>query len=134
VALDGAVKGGRTAVVAHSPAPVGATFAGLFVDEWTDVVPDTEVMTSIAFGYDAPSSAAPNVALLGAGRPGAERWTANELAALVGEAHDMARLRAVDSDTLADIAGQMTPLLISRENPTPGIGPMLDVPTLTKPE
>jgi hypothetical protein len=134
VALDGAVKGGRTAVVAHAPAPAGATFAGLFVDEWTDVVPDSEVTTSIAFGYDAPSSAAPNVALLGARRPGAERWTADELAALVGEALDVARLRAVDSDTLASLAGQLLPPLVSRENPAPGVGPVLDVPTLTKPE
>lgn len=134
VALDGAVKGGRTAVVAHAPTSVGPRFAGLFVDEWTDVVPDTEVTTSIAFGYDAPSSAAPNVALLGAGRPGAERWTTNELAALVGEALDVARLRAVDSDTLAALAGQVLPPLVSRENPTAGVGPVLDVPTLTKPE
>lgn len=134
VALDGAVKGGRTAVVTHAPTPVGARLAGLFVDEWTDVVPDTEVTTSIAFGYDAPSSAAPNVALLGAGRPGAERWTTDELAALVGQALDVARLRAVDSDSLATLAGQVLTPLVSRENPTAGVGPVLDVPTLTKPE
>lgn len=134
VALDGPVRGGRTAVVAHAPAPVGDTFAGVFLDEWTDVVPDTEVTTSIAFGYDAPSAAPPNVALLGAGRPGAERWTNDELAALVRQALGVARLRAVDSDSLAVVGGQLLPPLLTLENPAAGTGPVLDVPTLTTPE
>jgi hypothetical protein len=133
VALGGGpVKGGRTAVLAHVPFPIAATITGLFVDEWTDVVPDAEVTTSMAFSYDAPSSAAPNVALLGAVRPGAERWTAEEMTGVVEEALALAHLRAVDSDILGGLAGQLLPPLISREDPTPGVSPNLDVPTLTK--
>jgi hypothetical protein len=130
------VKGGRVSVVAYLPAPfpapVAGPLAGLFVDEWTEVVPDAQATTSIAVHYDAPSSAAPNAALLAVARPGVERWTSAAVVDVVLEALDLARLRAVDSDALAG-AGPVLPPLYSRENPTAGSSPVLDVPTLTGP-
>jgi hypothetical protein len=133
VALGGGpVRGGRVSVVAHVPFPITGAFAGLFVDDWTEVVPDAQATTSLAVHYDAPSSAAPNVALLGVARPGMERWTADEAAALVAEALALARLRAVHTDALTG-AGQLLPPLLSRENPTPGVSATLDVTTLTEP-
>jgi len=128
----GGVKGGRTSVVTYQPFPVPASVAGVFVDEWTDVVPDAVVTTSMAFHYDAPASAAPNVALLGVAPPGTERWTADEALAIVTEALGLARLRAVDTDTLNG-AGQLLPPLYSREDPAPGVSAGLNVPVLTDP-
>jgi len=44
------------------------------VDEWAETVPDAEQTTSLAFHYDAPTSAAPNVWLLGVLPPPRETW------------------------------------------------------------
>ena len=128
----GQVKGGRTSLVAHLPSQLTGPIAGLYVDEWTDVVPDPQVTTSIAFHYDGPSSAPPNVALLGVSRPGAEQWTADEVIGVVSEALAIAALRGVDPDALAG-AGQLIPPLLSREDPTPGVSATLDIPALTEP-
>ena len=133
VALGGgSVKGGRTSTLVHLPRPVAGGVVGLVVDEWTEVVPDPTATTSMAFHYDAPSSAAPNVVLLGVAPPGVEWWTAEQLGGVVDEALALARLRAVDTDSLAS-AGPLLPPLFSRENPAPGVSAEIDVPTLTEP-
>jgi hypothetical protein len=132
VALGGGpVRGGRTSVLVHAPFPGEDLAAGLLVDEWTEVVPDAASTTSIAFHYDAPGSAAPNVALLGVSRPGSERWSIEAVTELVLEALDLARLRAVGPDLLT--AGHLLPPLYSRESPEPGIVAGLDAATLTDP-
>ncbi len=133
VALSGGpVQGGRTSTLILLPAPVTSGLVGLVVDDWTEVVPDPTATTSMAFNYDAPSSAPPNVALLTVAPPGVERWTTEQLGAAVEEALALARLRAVDSDSLAG-AGPLLPPLFSRENPTRGVSAELDVPTLIEP-
>lgn len=129
----GPVRGGRTTLTAYTPFPGEAPAAGLFLDEWTEVVPDATATTSLAFHYDAPGSAAPNVALLGVPRPNLEQWSTDTAVDLVLEALELARLRAVDPDLLAGAAGALLPPLYSRENPEPGVHAGLAATVLTDP-
>jgi hypothetical protein len=133
VALSGAdLPGGRISLLAHLP--LGAindgTVAGFLIDEWVEVVPDAEQTTSIAFHYDAPTSAAPNVWLLGVLPPGRETWTAKDAVAYVDEALALAKLRAVSSDAIP-VLGQLLPAALGWDL-HPNL-PGLDVSRLTAP-
>ncbi|MEV5410330.1 hypothetical protein AB0K60_16015 [Thermopolyspora sp. NPDC052614] len=125
--------GGRVSVFAHTPFPgeTGAV-AGLLLDDWTEVVPATHETTSLTFHYDAPTSAAPNVALLGVLPPNAEQWSADAAVRIVEEGLALARLRAVDPHTLP-LTGQLLPALMDREDVEPGVGAGLSVSHLTDP-
>ena len=128
------VPGGRVATLAFAPLPpVAGPVAVLVADEWVDVVPNRDETTSVAFHYDAPSSAAPNVVLLGVPRANAERWSTETVVQIVDEALALARLRTVDPDLLAGTAGQLLPGLYSREHETPGTVAGLQVAALTEP-
>jgi hypothetical protein len=125
--------GGRVAVLAHTPFPLQAgPVAALLVDDFTEVVPSTHETTSVAFHYDAPSNAAPNVALLAVPPPNADQWSTWSLTAVVDHALDLARLRAVDPDVLTG-AGQLLPALLTLEQSEPGLGATLGATILTEP-
>ncbi|CAN7761691.1 hypothetical protein LJR130_007093 [Variovorax sp. LjRoot130] len=110
------LPGGRVSLVAATSGVLpGDTVAGLFVDEWVEVLPNPEETTSVAFHYDAPSSAAPQVLLLGVPQPGVERWTADAACGLVAEAIELARIRLVDTDDLPTL-GQLLPAFVTAEN------------------
>ena len=127
------IPGGRVAMLAHTPFPgEPGPVAALVVDDWTEVVPSTHETTSVAFHYDAPSSAAPNLLLLAVAHPNAEQWSAPGVIAVVEEALALARLRAVDPDTLTG-TGQLLPALLSLEQSEPGVGATLGATTLTEP-
>ncbi|WNG48185.1 hypothetical protein F0U60_31650 [Archangium minus] len=84
--------------------------AGLAVDEWTEVVPSLSETTGVAFEYDAPGAVAPQSILVAVpSRPDAA-WTAETLEQTLNETLDLARIRAVDLDTLGD-AGQFLPAI-----------------------
>jgi hypothetical protein len=109
--------------------PTG-TIAGLLVDEWVEVVPSREQTTSIAFHYEAPSAAAPQVWLLGVPPPGLENWTEANAIRIVQEALELARLRLVGMDGVAGL-GQILPAFVTGENPQ-GDTIGLDVDILTE--
>lgn len=78
--------------------------AGVLVDEFSELKPDREVPTSIAFQYDAPGAQAPQALLLAVpsrieDSPGP--WTLRELAEIVTDTMDLAKVRAVDPDALS---------------------------------
>jgi hypothetical protein len=104
---------GRLSVVVHVPLTVTASapLAGLFVDEWVEVVPSPTETTAVAFHYDRPEASAPNAIVL-AVPPGPDtlRWNLDALAATVLQTLELARLRAVDRDAL-EAAGQFLPAL-----------------------
>jgi hypothetical protein len=134
----GRISGGRTATLAMVPVTPTATtaanpVAALMVDEWVEVVPNREETTSLAFHYDAPSSAAPNVLLLGVPRLGWEQWSTPKALDVVDEALALARLRTVDPDQLAAAVGPLLPGLYTREHDTPGTVAALQAGDLTRP-
>jgi hypothetical protein len=114
-ALPGPVLSGRTSFVvvkgAGDKLVTNRVFAGLFVDDWVEVVPSSQANASLAFHYDGPSSSAPNAMLLCVPYQGQESWTESVLLAHVSEALDLAKLRAIDPDHLLG-AGQLLPALM----------------------
>jgi hypothetical protein len=125
------LPGGRVSVVALGAEllPLKAV-AGLFIDEWLEVVPAATQTTSVAFHYEAPSSAPPQVMLLGVPTPGVARWSADAARRLVVEALDLGRIRLVDMEDLAGL-GQLLPAFVTEEN-TGGDAFGLDVEVLTR--
>ena len=126
------IPGGRVSLVAVTPGadePVG-TLAGLFVDEWIEVVPSAQETTSVAFHLEAPSSAAPQTWLIGVPPAGREAWTEQDALQIVEEALALARLRLVELDDVTAL-GQLLPSLITAENPD-GDAVGLDIEVLTR--
>ena len=81
-------------------------FAGMVLDAWTDVLPGgdslaepTETpteLTSVAFRSDRPDAKAPNAILLAVPPDLTVPWTADQLALVVHDALELARIRTVD--------------------------------------
>jgi hypothetical protein len=88
---------------------------GLLLDQWTELVPGATAPTGLAFHYDSQSSEAPQVILMAvqAGQT-LGSWTQAELAAIVNETLDLARIRPVDSDLVA--LGQLVPPICIASN------------------
>jgi hypothetical protein len=126
------IPGGRVSLVAMTPdsdLPTDAP-AGLFVDEWVEVVPSPEETTSVSFHYDAPTASASQVWLIGVPPTGFETWSPVDTLRIVEEALDLARLRMVDADDVPDL-GQLLPAFVTAENPA-GDTIGLDVEVLTE--
>jgi hypothetical protein len=89
--------------------------AGLLVDQWTEVIPNSEITTGVSFQYDAPGSQAPQALLLAV--PGhftpAGVWTTDQLRDIVKETLDLAKVRLVDPDALQGVGGLLPGLFIS---------------------
>jgi len=131
LAAGASLPGGRIAVLAlgTEQLPLKAV-AGLFIDEWLEVVPSAAETTSVAFHYEAPSSAPPQVILLGVPAAGVARWSADAARRLVTEALDLGQIRLVDMDDLPGL-GQLLPAFVTAEN-TGGDAFGLDVEVLTR--
>jgi hypothetical protein len=99
------LPGGKLSLAVQSHAPVDATtaLAGLLVDEWVEVVPNTTEATAIAFQYDQPNSAPPQTILIAVPPEIEVPWTVWSLQQVLLETLDLARIRAVDSDSLDEI-------------------------------
>jgi hypothetical protein len=78
-----------------SPGSADDTMTGLFVDEWTEGVPEDSETTGVALNYDDPGSRAPQSVLL-APPPDDGSWSLGDLASVVTETAEYAKRRAVD--------------------------------------
>jgi hypothetical protein len=112
------IQGGRAGLIAWVAGDVDArgALAGLFVDGWSEVVPAAQETTGVAFHFDAPNSAAPQTILLAVPPDQRARWDIDILEAIVNEALDLAKIRAVDLDSLQDL-GHFLPALMLAFNP-----------------
>jgi hypothetical protein len=127
---DTAMPGGRVSLVAVAWGQIPTTVvAGLLVDEWVETVPSATQTTSVAFHCDTPTSAPPQVLLVGVPYPNQETWTSDDVIEIVEEALSLARIRMVDGDALPEL-GQLLPAFISAEN-VAGETAGLDVERLT---
>jgi hypothetical protein len=102
--------------------------AGLLLDEWDERIPDDSLQTSVAFQYDGPNSQAPQSLLLAVPgrREALQAWTAPQLAEIVKDTMDLAKVRAVDLDAMWRVEGEdldgrgvglMLPDLLIQTNP-----------------
>ena len=131
-ASGGAPLGGRISMVAIT---IGADLpekygGGLLIDEWVEVVPNSEATTSVAFHYDTPISTPPQVLLLGVPAEGQDDWTVEAALNVVDEAFALGKIRLVDTNLLGEI-GQVLPIFFAQEN-TAGDAIGLDVDALTQ--
>ncbi|MFD9323062.1 hypothetical protein ACFWDQ_36360 [Streptomyces sp. NPDC060053] len=92
-----------TGLVLHAPADLDPTarLAVAVVDEWSEVVPGRTRTAGAAFHLDAPGTRPPQSLLLAVPPVPGVPWTLATLAAVLGEALDLAKLRLVDLQALA---------------------------------
>ena len=109
----------QVALVISSADDLDATepLAGLLVDEWADVVPRADETTAVALHFDRPSTEAPNCALLAVHPGDREAWDLATLSDTVVEAVELARLRAVDLQSL-HMVGRVLPATYLPRNVT----------------
>ena len=102
--------GGRVSLLLHAPnlGGTGTTLAGFLVDEWLEVIPEPDVATGLAFHHAAPAAAPPQAVLLAVAPDAQRRWSLDALEAILLETLDLAKLRLVDIDALAD-GGALVP-------------------------
>ena len=84
------VPSGRTSLVVHGPPALDlvAPFAGLFVDEWTEVVPGAREVTGVACNIDEPAAHPPQAILVAVAPPTEPRWGVDVLEAILLETLD----------------------------------------------
>ena len=81
----------------------GDAQCAIWLDEWTESLPEARQTTALTFHYDQPNSAAPQTMLLVVS-PRADTtsaWTTADLLGAVNETLDLAKKRTVEPDALA---------------------------------
>ncbi|MBN2385577.1 MAG: hypothetical protein JXB85_01055 [Anaerolineales bacterium] len=92
--------------------------AGLLFDQWEEFLPSDKVHTSVAIQYNSPNTQAPQSLLLAVPESsGSEPWSEDDLAAIVSDTLDLAKIRTVDLDALRDLPGG--------DHPGPDLGMIL---------
>jgi hypothetical protein len=106
----GTPEAGRLSLLLHAPdlAGAGDLVAGLFVDEWVEVIPESDVATGLTFHAQAPVAAAPQAVLLATPPDGQATWALETLEAILLETLEQSALRLVDLDALVD-GGALAP-------------------------
>jgi hypothetical protein len=87
-----------------------AVWAGLFLDDWTEVIPDEVETTAIGFHYDDPGAEAGQAVLLAIPPGEAQTWDIGTFANILNETADLAKVRAVDLELLPAL-GQLLPAI-----------------------
>lgn len=86
---------------------------GVLVDEWTEVVPNTRETTAITFQLDPPDACAPQSVLVAVPPVPGVDWTQDTLRQVLEETLDLAKLRAVDAETLGEVAQYIPALYLA---------------------
>ena len=90
------------------PAQPNATYSGLLLDEWVEVIPAEDANTGLAFHFDRPNTEAPQAILLVTPPVHRGAWQWQDVVDAMHETLDFARMRAVepaqlDQTTLAPL-------------------------------
>ena len=83
-------------------------WAGMFLDDWTEVIPDEVETTAVGFHYDDPGAEAGQAVLLAIPPGEAQTWDIGTFANILNETADLAKVRAVDLELLPAL-GQLLP-------------------------
>jgi hypothetical protein len=105
----------KLSLVLHTIGTITATqvMTGLLVDEWVEVVPNTRETTAIAFQFDVPDSCAPQSVLIAVPPVAGQDWTTETLRRVLMETLDLAKLRAVDTQSLGAAAQHLPGLYLA---------------------
>ena len=85
-------------------------WVGLFLDDWTEVIPDEVETTAVGFHYDDPGAEAGQAVLLAIPPGEAQTWDIGTFANILNETADLAKVRAVDLELLPSL-GQLLPVI-----------------------
>ena len=88
---------------------------GILLDSWTEAIPTAEETTGLAFHYDQPDAAAPQVLLLATSPTLTGQWSLDNLEAIVHDTLEMAKMRAVEPAQLEEqpLLGALLPALLA---------------------
>src|SRR6516225_221415 len=113
----------RLSLVAFTPTAVtvGASFAGMIIDEWTEVLPSPQQITGVSFQYPDPIARPPQSILLAVKPDDFPEWTMEALEGSVLEALDLAKIRAVDPDSLTALGHYLPALYFAYNTGAPNI-------------
>ncbi|MEL7122945.1 MAG: hypothetical protein AAFO07_26085, partial [Bacteroidota bacterium] len=101
-------------------------YAGFIIDDWTEMIPEPEVNTGMAFHYDQPNSEAPNTILLAVPTQLSGSWNIEELIRTIEATIALAKKRAVDPDLIKkEFINQFLPAVFAGINQR-GNAPSLD--------
>jgi hypothetical protein len=96
------------------PVQPNATYSGLLLDEWVEVIPTEHANTGLSFHFDRPNSEAPQAILLATPPMHRGAWQWQDIVDTLHEALDFARMRAVEPEQLDDTAlGFVLPAVLS---------------------
>ena len=99
------IAGGTLSLIVHRPsnaAPVDG-WAGIVIDEWTEVVPATNQGTALSFRYESPVAEPPQAILLAVPPTGVPTWDHDTLLDTVRETLLLAKVRTVDCSLLGGL-------------------------------
>jgi hypothetical protein len=93
---------------------------GILIDEWTELVPDKQETTGIAFHYDQPNAMPPQALLLAVTPEIKGNWTWQDLMDILNDTLDRAKTRAVEPDQIDNSAyAQFLPALLTAFSSSP---------------
>jgi hypothetical protein len=93
---------------------------GILLDEWTELVPDKQETTGIAFHYDQPNAMPPQALLLAVTPEIKGNWTWQDLMDILNDTLDRAKTRAVEPDQIDNSAyAQFLPALLTAFSSSP---------------
>ncbi len=92
---------------------------GLLVDEWTEVIPQKEEVTGLAFHFDRPNAEPPQAWLLATPATFTGAWQWEDLLAVLNQTLDDARTRAVEPDILGQRFAALLPAVLTETSWSP---------------
>jgi hypothetical protein len=87
--------------------------AGLLVDEWVETLPSSAETTAVTFHFDQPGSRAPNAILLAIPPDLSRPWELAMLEKILLETLELAKVRAVDTEALAELGHYLPALFLA---------------------
>ena len=91
-------------------------WAGLVVDDWTEIIPNQKEDTGIAFHYESPRAQAPQAVLVATPAKSGPNWSFEELIGALEQTMDLMKIRAVDRDFVP--IAQLLPATVFATNAT----------------
>jgi len=108
-------------IVVYTP-PItltGSKQYGLFIDQFTEKIPEQVVNTGVAFQYNGPNNEAPQAILLAVPADNTEEfWVEDTLRDIVLDSIDLTKIRMVDTDALQKFASVL-PMAFWQKTPNP---------------
>jgi hypothetical protein len=95
---------GLALFAANAIPAANASWSGLLLDEWTELIPSREENTAVAFHYDDPGAEAPQAVLIAVPPDNSEQWSLETVIAVLRETLEAGKLRAVDGDLLGSLS------------------------------